>query len=90
MIRSCRSQESHVDLALAVVHILSHWNACPWPELRAIDISGNSLAGRGIDQAIRIVDTIVVKCPRLEKVSVMGELCLIIFSEAYSIVCVCI
>ncbi|CAI4221977.1 unnamed protein product [Auanema sp. JU1783] len=66
------SQESYTDLALAVVDILNDNKECPWPELRSIDISGNPLAGMGIDQAIEMVDTIILRCPMLQRVSVMA------------------
>lgn len=63
-----------MDIPVCLIEALSSSETTPWPELRALDISGNSPAGMGLDQAVEILRQLIEAHPKLEKISVMGKL----------------
>ncbi|VDM56379.1 unnamed protein product [Angiostrongylus costaricensis] len=66
------SQEACVDLPLAMVQVMLDDPHKCWPNLKSVDLAGNSLANMGVDRASDIVSLLLQRNPRLERLSVLA------------------
>ncbi|CAB3405428.1 unnamed protein product [Caenorhabditis bovis] len=70
------SQDAHGDVALGIynrsIQAIKCNESTPWPELRALDMSGLSIVQFGTDRALEFVHKIIEAHPKLEQIALLA------------------